>query len=73
MSKWIQSLEKLPEKNGKYLLLVQKTIVISTFYNGFFYKSRAREMFYKSWLTDDKKYNAVNYWMELPIAPESSK
>lgn len=70
MNKWINVKDVLPNEDGKYLLLVQKTIVIAVYYKGFFYKSRAPKRYYKNWLTENKKYIQVTHWMTLPELPK---
>lgn len=67
--KWIKCSDRLPTDDGKYLSITQKTIVICTFYKGFFYKSRAPKRYYESWLTENKKYKHVTHWMKLPESP----
>jgi hypothetical protein len=70
MSEWISVKDRLPEQDGKYLLLVQKRHSIGTFYNGYFYKSTAPKRYYKSWLTENKRYVCVTHWMALPDLPK---
>ena len=70
-SEWISVKDRLPENEGKYILLVQKRHVIATFYQGNFYKSRAPKRYYKNWLTENKQYSTVTHWMPLPEPPQS--
>jgi len=67
---WISTKKMLPGSNGKYLILVQKRPMISIFYEGYFYRSRAPKRYYKNWLTENKRYRCVvTHWMMLPSYP----
>lgn len=69
MSDWISVKERLPELDGKYLLYFTKRCVIGTFYNGNFYRGRTPARYYKTWLTEAKKYKSISHWMPLPLDP----
>jgi hypothetical protein len=68
---WISVKDRLPEYEGKYLLLVQNRYMIGTFYKNNFYKSRSPKRYYESWLTKNKIYKTgLTHWMPLPNLPK---
>lgn len=73
--KWINVNERLPEKNGRYLVCGMFMISIKSFYEGFFYSTR-NVMSYMSkkemddWFRDAKKCKGVKYWQNLPEEPK---
>lgn len=67
---WIKTKEMMPEENGTYLIIVQKRVLIGTFYNGNFYKGRPPKKYYSSWLTERRKYKCVTHFRMLPEPPK---
>lgn len=65
MSEWISVKDRLPNKEGIYICVLDLTPMV-----GFKYRTIETVRYSGRWLYDSKEINYVTHWMPLPEPPK---